>query len=159
MAIGRHYQNAYVTRDVDKAVASFREHADTRLIIQTEVDVPLWTPQGEGIGTQKLAFVWVGDLNYELIQPGPIRGDIDTVSIYRDALPDGDELKFHHVCHIVDDWAALEAHIAANPFPVVLKGGTPGKLQFCYVDTRPWLGHYTEYMWVDAERWGQLGGR
>ena len=23
MSIGRHYQNAYVTRDVDKAVASF----------------------------------------------------------------------------------------------------------------------------------------
>ena len=77
-----------------------------------------------------------------------MQGDFDAVAIYRDALPEGDELKFHHVCHIVDDWAALEAHIAANPFPVVLKGGTPGKLQFCYVDTRPWLGHYTEYMWV-----------
>ena len=38
MAIGRHYQNAYVTRNVDKAVASFRAHADTRLVIQTEVD-------------------------------------------------------------------------------------------------------------------------
>lgn len=155
MAFGRHYQNAYVTRNVDKAVASFREHADTRLIIETEAAVPLWTPQGEGIGTQKLAFVWVGDLNYELIEP---KGG-ETLAIYRDALPDDDSIRFHHVCHIVDDWAALEAHLAANPFPVVLKGGTPGKLQFCYVDTRPWLGHYTEYMWVDAERWGQLGGR
>ncbi len=47
MAIGRHYQNAYVTRNVDKAVESFRVHADTRLISQIEVDVPLWTPQGE----------------------------------------------------------------------------------------------------------------
>lgn len=159
MAIGTHYQNAYVTRDVDKAVESFRTHADTRLIIQTEVDVPLWTPQGEGIGTQKLAFVWVGDLNYELIQPGPMQGDFDALAIYRDALPADDGLHFHHVCHRVDDWAQLEAHIAANPFPVVLKGGAPGVLQFCYVDTRPWLGHYTEYLCCNAERWGQLGGR
>ncbi len=155
MAIGQHYQNAYVTRNVDKAVASFREHADTRLIIETEVEVKLWTPQGEGTGVQKLAFVWVDDFNYELIEPKAG----DALAIYRDALPDDDSLKFHHVCHRVDDWDQLQAHIAASPFPVVLKGGASGILQFCYVDTRPWLGHYTEYLCCDDERWGQLGGR
>ena len=155
MAFGKHYQNAYVTRDLEKAVASFRAHADPRLVIETEVEVPLWTPQGEGVGAQKLAFVWIGDLNYELIQP--VSGDV--LKIYSEALPDDDSLIFHHVCHRVDDWDALEAHIADNPFPVVLKGGAPGVLQFCYVDTRPWLGHYTEYLCCNEERWGQLGGR
>ena len=155
MITGRHYQNAYVTRNVDKAVASFREHADVRTIMEIETPVQVWTPQGEGSGVQKLAFVWVEDLNYELIEPKS--GDV--LAIYRDALPVGDGLQFHHVCHVVDDWAELEAKVAASPFPVVLKGGTPGLLQFCYTDTRSWLGHYTEYVWMVPDRWAAMGGR
>ncbi|WP_417621307.1 VOC family protein [Parasphingorhabdus sp.] len=155
MAIGQHYQNAYVTRDVDKAVAGFRQWADTRLILETEVEVKLWTPEGEGTGVQKLAFVWVEDLNYELIEPKS--GDV--LKIYQEGLPEGDGLAFHHVCHRVDDWDETMAHIEKNPFPVVLKGGTPDMLQFCYVDTREWLGHFTEYIWANPERWQQLGGR
>lgn len=155
MAIGQHYQNAYVTRDVDKAVEGFRKWADTRLILETEVEVNLWTPEGEGSGVQKLAFVWVEDLNYELIEPKS--GDV--LKIYKEALPEGDGLAFHHVCHRVDDWDETMAHIEKNPFPVVLKGGTPDMLQFCYVDTREWLGHFTEYIWANPDRWQQLGGR
>lgn len=155
MAFGQHYQNAYVTRDVAKAVAGFRKHADPRLIIEHEAEVSLWTPNREGTGVQKLAFVWIEDLNYELIQP--ISGDV--LAIYREALPDDDALAFHHVCHRVDDWDALQMRLARNPHPVVLRGGTPGVLQFCYVDTRDWLGHYIEYLWCNSERWQQLGGR
>ena len=47
----------------------------------------------------------------------------------------------------------------AQPYPVVLKGGTPGKLDFCYLDTREWLGHYTEYVWMEPARWAAMGGR
>lgn len=155
MITGRHYQNAYVTRNVDKAVATFREHADVRTIMEIETPVQVWTPLGEGSGVQKLAFVWVEDLNYELIEPKS--GDV--LAIYRDALPEDDGLQFHHVCHVVDDWAELEAKIAASPFPVLLKGGTPGMLQFCYTDTRSWLGHYTEYVWMVPDRWAAMGGR
>jgi catechol 2,3-dioxygenase-like lactoylglutathione lyase family enzyme len=155
MSIGRHYQNAYVTRDVDKAVTSFRRHADVRTVMEIETPVQVWTPRGEGTGVQKLAFVWVEDLNYELIQPK--EGDV--LAIYRDALPADDGLAFHHVCHRVDDWDAAMAKIAAQPFPIVLKGGTPGLLQFAYTDTRPWLGHYTEYVWMVPDRWAGMGGR
>jgi hypothetical protein len=155
MAVGHHYQNAYVTRNVAKAVASFREHCDPRLVIEHEAEVPLWTPQGEGVGSQKFAFIWVEDFNYELIEP--VSGVV--LAIYSDALPEDDSLAFHHVCHRVQDWNALQEHVEANPFPVVLKGGTPDMLQFCYVDTRSWLGHYTEYLWCNDERWSQLGGR
>jgi len=155
MAFGQHYQNAYVTRNIDKAVESFRKYADTRLILETEVEVELWTPEGKGKGVQKLAFVWVEDHNYELIQP--ISGDV--LKIYRDALPEGDEMVFHHVCHRVDDWDEAMAKIEANPFPIVQRGGTPGMLEFAYVDARDWLGHYIEYIWAVPERWQQLGGR
>lgn len=155
MLTGRHYQNAYVTRNVDKAVASFREHADVRSLMEIEVPVRVWTPKGEGTGVQKLAFVWVGDLNFELIEPK--EGEV--LDIYRDALPADDSLQFHHVCHVVDDWQALLARVERQPFPVVLKGGTPGVLEFLYLDARQWLGHYIEYVWMVPERWSAMGGR
>lgn len=152
---GRHYQNAYVTRNVDKAVAAFRDRADVRRIIETEVSVPLWTPYGEGVGRQKLAFVWIEDLQIELIEPQ----DGDVLTLFRDALPADDRLRFHHICHRVLDWDAFWERAQAQPYPVVLKGGTPNMLQFCYLDTRDWLGHYTEYVWMVPDRWAAMGGR
>lgn len=155
MIIGRHFQNAYVTRNVDKAVAEFKERADVRSLYEIEVPVQVWTPKGEGVGVQKLALVWVEDLNYELIEPK----DGDVLAIYRDALPADDGLQFHHVCHVVDDWDELWVKVQASPYEVVLKGGTPGMLEFCYTDTREWLGHYTEYVWMVPDRWAAMGGR
>ena len=52
MAFGQHYQNAYVTRNIDKAVESFRQYAGARSILETELDV---APEGQGKGVQKLA--------------------------------------------------------------------------------------------------------
>jgi len=34
MTIGKHFQNAYVTRNVAAAVVEFRRHADVRLAIE-----------------------------------------------------------------------------------------------------------------------------
>ena len=155
MITGRHYQNAYVTRNLDKAVAGFKDRAEIRSLMQFEVAVELWTPQGSGTGKQKIAFVWVEDLNIELIEPGAD----DTLAIYRDALPEDDRLAFHHVCHRVDDWDDFMARVEQQPYPIVLKGGSPGMLQFVYLDTRDWLGHYIEYTWAAPERWAQMGGR
>lgn len=155
MITGRHYQNAYVTRNVDKAVAEFRARADVRALYEIEVAVTVWTPQGEGEGVQKLAFVWVEDMQFELIQPQA--GDV--LALYRDALPADDRLVFHHTCHVVDDWDAFMVRVERQPYPIVLKGGTPGMLQFVYLDTRAWLGHYTEYVWMVPERWAAMGGR
>src|SRR5438093_13315249 len=120
MITGRHFQNAYITRNIDKAVAEFRERADVRLLLETEVAVDLWTPDGEGSGTQKLAFVWIDDFQVELIQP--VSGDV--LALYRDELLRDDRLKFHHVCHKVDDWDAFMARVEQQSYPVVLKGGT-----------------------------------
>ena len=155
MATGRHYQNAYVTRNVDAAVAQFRTHADVRLVLEAEVTVELWTPGGSGTGVQKLAFVWIEDFQAELIEPKS--GEV--LGLFSDALPPGDGLQFHHVCHKVDDWEALWGRVKTGPWEVVLRGGSSGLLQFCYVDTRPWLGHYTEYVWMVPERWAAMGGR
>jgi catechol 2,3-dioxygenase-like lactoylglutathione lyase family enzyme len=155
MIIGRHYQNAYVTRNLDHAIARFREHADLRTVLQTEVEVKLWTPHGEGVGVQKLAFIWIEDLQFELIEPQS--GEV--LALYRDALPADDGLVFHHTCHRVDDWDAFMALVDRQPFTIVLKGGTPDALQFVYLDTRALLGYYLEYVWMVPERWAAMGGR
>lgn len=155
MLVGTHYQNAYITRNIDAAVESFRQHADIRLLMETEVEVELWTPKAVGAGRQKLAFIWIGDLQCELVQP--VSGEV--LSLYRDELPEDDSIAFHHICQRVDDWGVFLENVKNQPFELALRGGTPGHLEFCYLDTRPWLGHYTEYVWASDERWKQLGGR
>ena len=155
MLVGRHYQNAYVTRDIARATERFRREAEVRTVIETEVEVALWTPQGEGRGRQKLAFVWVEDLQVELIQPG----EDDVLALYRDALPAGDGIRFHHICNRVDDWPGFLAQVDRQPYQVALRGGSAGMLEFLYLDTRDWLGHYIEYVWMLPERWAAMGGR
>jgi hypothetical protein len=151
---GQHYQNAYITRNIEKAIATFKKHADVRKILQYEGTTEVTTPAGRGTQTNKLAFIWVEDLQYEFIEPCP--GGI--VEIYREALPADDSLKFHHICMRVEDWPDFRARVDEQPFPVVLEGGNDA-LRFLYLDAREFLGHYLEYTWMNSERWSQVGGR
>ena len=153
MLEGYHFQNAYVTRDVDKWIATFGERAKVDKVLTFEGTTPVTTVNGTGVQTNKLAFIWVGDLQYELIQP--VSGD---VAIYADALPEGDGLQFHHVCMRVLDWDEFRARVDQQPYPVVLEGGNE-QLRFLYLDARAFLGHYLEYVWMSDERWTQMGGR
>ena len=153
MLEGRHYQNAYVTRDIDKAIESFRVHGGVQDARVFEPPVEVQTPNGRGIAVSKLSFIWINNLQYELIQP--VSGLVD---IYRDALPADDSLKFHHICMRVDDWQEFRARVEHQRFPVVLEGGSE-HLRFLYLDARDFLGHYLEYTWMTPERWTQLGGR
>jgi hypothetical protein len=153
MLEGMHYQNAYVTRDIKKAMDAFKGRADIRKLIQYEGSTDVITPAGRGVQTNKLAFIWVGDLQYELIEP--VSG---TVDLYRDALPADDSPLFHHICMRVDDWSSFRARVDKQSLPVALEGGNDS-LRFLYLDARKFLGHYLEYTWMTSERWAQLGGR
>jgi hypothetical protein len=152
MLEGHHFQNAYVTRDVDKWVQTFRERGKVDRVLTYEGTTPVTTAEGMVTQTNKLAFVWVGDLQYELIQP--IAG---SVQVYSDALPTGDGLQFHHICMRVPEWDEFRARVDQQPYPIVIEGGNE-KLRFLYLDTRPLLGHYVEYTWMTDERWLQIGG-
>jgi len=153
MLEGYHFQNAYVTRDVDACVEAFRKRAKVDRILTYEGSTSVTTPEGTGTQTNKLAFIWVGDLQYEFIQPmaGLIR-------MYSDALPAHNGLQFHHICMRVTDWGDFRSRADNQPYPVVLEGGNE-MLRFVYLDTRPLLGHYAEYVWMTDERWKQMGGR
>jgi hypothetical protein len=154
MFLDNHYQNAYVTRDLNKAVSLFRAQygIDTFKLFESTIDVR--TPAGRGMATMKVALGWVGNLQYELVEP--VSGQVD---IYRDALSDDAPLRFHHICMRVHDWGHLRTELERRKQPVVLEGGTAGQLQFAYVDARDSLGHYLEYCWMTPERWAGLGGR
>jgi len=153
MLEGRHYQNAYVTRDIDRAVAGFKTRSAVRDIRVFEAPTEVQTPGGRGMLVSRLAFIWIDNLQYELIQP--VSGLVD---IYRDALPADDSLKFHHICMRIDNWQEFRPRVDRQSFPVVLEGGGE-QLRFLYLDARAFLGHYLEYVWMTAERWTQVGGR
>jgi len=153
MLEGMHYQNAYVTRNIKKAIDAFKGRADIRKLIEYEGSVDVMTPAGRGVQTNKLAFIWVDDLQYELIEP--VSG---TVDLYRNALPADDSPLFHHICMRVDDWNSFRARVDKQSLPVALEGGNES-LRFLYLDAREFLGHYLEYTWMTSERWAQVGGR
>jgi Glyoxalase/Bleomycin resistance protein/Dioxygenase superfamily len=149
-----HYQNAYITRDLDAARAMFRTQYGFDDFKQYEVSYDLKTPKGSGTARVKLALGWKGNLQYELIQP--ISGLID---VYKEGLPDAGPLRFHHIAMRVPDWDALRIQLERESRPIVMEGGTPGHLLWLYVDARDTLGHYLEYCWMTPERWAVLGGR
>lgn len=153
MLLENHYQNAYVTRDIEQALATFRSRygvADARYF-QAEVEVT--TPTGTGIAVNKVAFIWIGKLQYELIEP--VSGPVD---LYRDALPE-QGMRFHHICMRSFNWDATLAEVERQKLPVVYRGNTSSGLKFIYADARDTLGHYLEFTSVPPAVWTAMGGR
>lgn len=153
MLLENHYQNAYVTRDIEKALDIFRTRygvADPRYF-QAEVEVT--TPNGKGLAVNKVAFIWIGDVQYELIEP--VSGPVD---IYRNELPD-EGLRFHHICMRSFDWEATLAEVERQKLPIVYRGDTSSGLRFIYADARDTLGHYLEFVSVPDAVWTAMGGR
>ena len=148
----RHYQNAYVTPDIDRAIEVMRQRFGVIDVLQTEASTEVWTPDGSGASVSKLAFIWVGNLQYELIEPisGPS-------GLYSDAVDPNQLMKFHHVAmRVGGEWDAFRAKLDAEKQKIVIEGHTPSGLKFCYVDARDTLGHYLEYVWAPEAMWAHL---
>ncbi len=153
MLEGRHYQNAYVTRDIDKAVERFTARADVRSVVQFETTNEVQTAVGTRLNHVKLAFVWVGDLQYEFLEPVA-----EAVPMLASMLPDDDRPRFHHSCARVPDWEDFRRRVDEQPYPVVFEG-EGSDLKYLFLDTRDVLGHYLEYTWMTDASWQRLGGR
>jgi hypothetical protein len=149
MLEGHHYQNGYVTRNLEKWVDTFQKRAQIDHIVRAEGDNELLTPNGPATLTVKIAKLWMGDMQFELIQP--VAGN---VAIFSDVLPADDSLQFHHICMRVLDWDDFRQRVDRQPYPVVLEGNEE-PVQFLYLDTRAFLGHYVEYSCMSDERWAQ----
>jgi hypothetical protein len=133
-----HFQVAYVTNDVGRAVEVFRDRFGVKAFRANDYDLP----NGGKVGTRS---VWIGSMMYELCY-----GAGAGMELYTDWAPPGGPfvLRFHHFGYLVAgdaDWAALEAQIEAGGWKVRTRSDTPGFFRGCYVET-PELGHFLEFV-------------
>lgn len=149
-----HYQNAYVTHDLDKAMKLVSDRYGKIDWIVFEPDMMLRTPQGEKRSSVRAALGWAGGLQLELIQPGTGYQDH-----YLPFLPEDKNdptPRFNHIAVRRDDLDAMRAEIEQLGLPVAFEGEVPG-LVYVYLDARESLGHYFEYVWASPEGWEMIG--
>jgi len=119
MLEGQHYQNAYVTRNIDKAVRRVTARADVRSVVPFEATTEVLTAIGRRPHNIKLAFIWIGDLQYEFIEP-----IAEAVPMFAPMLPDDDLPRFHPSGARVPDWDTFNA---LDPFFPQQSRNTPGE--------------------------------
>lgn len=150
---GWHYQNAYVCDDIEAAIAQFQKRAGVGQIPVHDIDQTIDTPAGPKRVSSRLAFIWIGDLQYELIQVVA-----DETGIYANCQANGGPMRFHHICMRVDDWDSFRAKVDQQDLPLVMERPHDPHLKFLYLDARAVLGHYLEYVWTTDERWAMMRG-
>lgn len=153
MLEGRHFQNAYVTRSLESALGRFRVRVGVTDIRVFDATFDVGTSAMRASARAKIALIWIDGLQYELIEP--VSGHD---AIYREALPPGEGLRFHHTCMRVDDWDEFRERVERRGYPVVHEGDR-GTLKYVYLDARDLLGHYLEYCWMTPEHWSAMGGQ
>jgi hypothetical protein len=153
MFLQGHYQNAYVTHDLDEAMALLRKRFGVGDYIVFEPDMLFKTPLGEKPCRVRAALAWAGGLQIELIQP--VSGYIDHYTPYLPPNRSDPTPRFHHIAVRRDDLAAMRQEIERLGLPLAFEGAVPG-LVFIYLDARQAFGHYFEYVWAEAETWDML---
>ena len=153
MIEGKFYQLGYVCDNLEEGIAQFRGRGMTHEPHIIEVDQPVNSPTGEVINKLRLCFIWIGDVQYELIQPLT-----DPLGIYANAPSNGGPIRFHQICMRVEgSWEDFLARTKAQDLPVVMWRDMGGgdSLKFLYIDARSTMGHYLEYVWCTDEAWEQ----
>jgi hypothetical protein len=154
MYLRNHYQNAYVTRDLDQAISLLEARYGLNGFFPIDLTQDVVTPGGKAKLNMRLAYAWIGKMQIELIQP--VSGCVDH---YVDSLPPGQadhSPRFNHVALRRDTWEELKSEVEALKLPVLVEGSLPG-LRFIYLDARQDLGHLLEYVWATPEMWQRLG--
>jgi len=137
--LSRFFQVAYVTRDIDRAVASFQREFGIR-----EFQLMRGNVLDEHTRTD-LALAWLGDVMVELIQPFGNGNSFYEVMLSAEPLG----LRLHHFGHLVPsrgEWDRLKQQVADNGSPIALEGSVEGFLSYLYVDVRAQTGHFLEYI-------------
>src|SRR5687768_10092878 len=130
MNLRGHYQNGYVTHDLDGALEIMALRFGVTDLPRYDVDVMVDTPGGREPLSLKIAAGWCGGLNLELMQPvsgyvGPLVTMLPEDS--RDPAP-----RLHHIALRRDDLAAMRAEIAQLGLPLAF-GGEPSGMVFAYL--------------------------
>lgn len=144
---GHFWQMAYVTNDFDQALAVFGEKTGVKKWFIGR-DAQFMVGPGADASCH-VAVAFAGGIQLEIIQP---LGGTDHV--YREPLKgDAFQLHYHHEAKRIDSLgqlAALKDEVRRQGFEIVIEGTNPLATYF-YADTRPLLGHYTEFMFYPPE--------
>lgn len=154
MSLRRHYQNAYVTHDLDRAVARIARQHGVSGFQAFDAEMILRTPGGEKPARMRVALGWVGPLQIELIQP--MSGYVDPYAAYLPADAADPVPRLHHIAVRRDDLDAMRREIAASGLPVIFESEAAG-LVCALLDARESLGHYLEYVWATPDGWKMVG--
>jgi hypothetical protein len=136
--LGReHFQVAYVTNDLGRGLAVFRERFGITEFTTLETE----RPEGDRI---RVDLAWAGAVMFELITASGA-----AVEFYNKRLPAGQfALQFHHLGYMIRDeaeWTDLTTEIVNNGLAVVSSGAVPDFMRFCFVEI-PEFGHYLEFI-------------
>jgi len=154
MLEGHLYQLGYVCDNLEEGIAQFRGRGMTHEPHIIEVEQPVNTPAGEFVNKLRICFIWIGDLQYELIE-----AVTDPLGVYARAntVEGGGPIRFHQTCMRVKDWADFRARVDRQDLPVVMERDMGGdNLKFLYLDGRAKFGHYLEYTWMTDAAWDQI---
>lgn len=136
---GQYFQTAYVTRDLDAAMALFQRRfgvADYKVIEGSP------RPDGTPAATQRIALTYLDDVMVELIQPS-----LEIATIYDDALPDDTtSVRLHHLGFLIDDYEHMVRELTKLGYPLPSIGSFGDVLDYIYADTRAEFGHYCEFI-------------
>lgn len=154
MFVKGHYQNAYVTHNLDAAMELVGGRFGIVNYITFEPDMVLQTPTGPREASVRVALGWASGLQFELIQP--TGGYVDHYLPFLPADHSDPSPRFHHIAVRRDDLNAMREEVARLGLPVAFEGSVPG-LTFLYLDARHTLGHYFEYVWASEEGWAGQG--
>lgn len=154
MSLVGHYQNAYVTHDLDRAIDLTRQSFGLGEFSAFDVDMASKTPYGEQTSRLRVATAWAGRFQIELIQP--VSGYIDP---YAPFLP-GDRSdvvpRFHHLAVRRDDPVAMRKEALSMGLPFAFESEGAG-ISCIFVDARTHLGHYFEFVTATPEGWQLVG--
>lgn len=138
------FQLGYATQDMDGAKRALESHFGARVWQYSPV---LEAAPGVFLADAK---TWVGDIMIQ-VQEITRTPDASREPLFWDmpAPEPGQLLRLHHVAHMVyedADWEHVLAEAERNNFPIVFQGQFEDILKYMYLDTRPILGHYLEYI-------------
>jgi catechol 2,3-dioxygenase-like lactoylglutathione lyase family enzyme len=136
-----HFQIAYATTDMDRALALFADRFGVREFRR------LAGPLAKG-GQIRMEIGWAGGVMYELLwAEGP------GSEVFRAGLPDeGFAIVPHHLGYRVstaEDWEALHREVEAKGLEILHRTDAPGFLKAIIV-AEPDLGHFLEYILPEA---------
>jgi hypothetical protein len=150
-----HQQLAYVTNDLDQAVALFeREYQIPGFFVFTNTETIAVSGDDPHL---RIALANVNGVEIELIEPVG-GGD----AMFSEVLPKtpGLHVIFHHVATrifgSIENWDAYVASIDTEAHKIVYRGELGDMLRFLYTDERAHIGHYVEHVWMSTDLLEQM---